>query len=336
MPNPVLVEVTRGPLVESRHRGAVAVSDADGHLVLALGDVGQPVYPRSAIKALQALPLVESGAADAFAFGDEALALACASHNGEPRHVATAAAMLAAAGLSEDDLACGAQPPRREQDVAVLHRRALRPGPLHNNCSGKHAGMLALARHLGVPTDGYERPAHPVQRLVRRTIEEVCDAALSADACGIDGCSIPTWGLPLQALARGFARFAAGQGLPETRAAAAARLRRAVAVAPHMVAGEGRFCTELMTLLGSRAFVKTGAEGVFCAALPERGLGVALKCDDGAGRAAEIMIAHVIRGFCQLSSSEARGLQRFLRPVLRNWRGVAVGEVRAVEPLALL
>ena len=336
MVNPVLAEVTRGPLVESRHRGAVAVSDAHGHLLLALGDVGHPIYPRSAVKALQALPLVETGAADAFGFGHDALALACASHNGEPRHVQTAAAMLEAAGLSEADLACGPQPPRREEDVAALQRRGVRPGPLHNNCSGKHAGMLAVARHLGFPAAGYERPAHPVQRLVRATIEEVCGTALRGDACGIDGCSIPTWALPIQALARGFARFATGEGFGEARAAAAARLRRAAASAPHMVAGQGRFCTELMSLLGARVYAKTGAEGVFCAAIPERGLGVALKVDDGAGRAAEVMMAHVVHGFCRMSAAEARSFQRFLRPTVRNWRGVAVGEVRAVEPLSLL
>ena len=336
MVNPVLAEVTRGPLVESRHRGAIAVSDARGHLLLALGDVGQIIYPRSAVKALQALPLVESGAAGAFGFGHEALALACASHNGEARHVATAAAMLDAAGLSESDLACGPQPPRREEDMAALQRRGVRPGPLHNNCSGKHAGMLAVARHLGFPTAGYERPVHPVQRLVRAAIEEVCNTALRGDACGIDGCSIPTWGLPIQALARGFARFAAGEELDEARAVAAARLRQAVAAAPHMVAGLGRYCTDLMALLGGRVFVKTGAEGVFCAAIPERGLGAALKVDDGAGRAAEVMMAHVVHGFCRMSAAEARSFQRFLRPTLRNWRGTAVGEIRAVEPLLLL
>lgn len=326
--NPCVVEVVRGPRVESWHRGALAVSDGGGVLHLALGDVERAVYPRSAVKALQALALVESGAADALALSDDEVALACASHNGEPRHVEAVRAMLAKPGLDESALECGPHPPRRAADLAELHLAGALPGSVHNNCSGKHAGMLATACHMGAPFAGYSRVGHPVQQAVRRAIAEICEAPLDQDACAIDGCSVPTWALALRALARGFARFASGEGLPPDRARACARIRRAVADHPFMVAGTGRFCTALMEAAGPAAFVKSGAEGVFCAAFPERGLGVALKIDDGAGRAAEVLIAELVLALCQLKGSARQTIQRLARPILTNWAGIEVGEVR--------
>jgi len=333
MDNPILVEVTRGDLVESFHRGAFAVVDAAGQAVQSAGDIDRPVFPRSAVKALQALPMVESGAADAFGYGAAELALACSSHNGEPRHVETALRMLVAAGLGEGDLECGAHAPRRSDDQAVLHRSGRRPGPATNNCSGKHSGMLALACRCGWETRGYVGRSHPVQREVRAAIEDVCGTAASEDACGTDGCSIPTWALPLRALARGFARFGSGEGLGPERAKAAARLRAAVAAEPFYVAGTGRFCTEIMGRLGERVFVKTGAEGVFCAAIPSRGLGVALKIDDGAGRAAEVAMAALIGRLAELSPGDEEALARWTAPRLSNWKGLPVGEIRPAGPL---
>ena len=329
MSNPILVEVLRGGLVESRHRGAVAVADAAGRLVLSIGDVERPVYPRSAIKALQALPLIESGAADRFGLGTEELALACASHGGEPGHVATAERMLARAGLDVSALECGAHWPIHQPSAQALARSGGQAGAVHNNCSGKHSGFLCTACAMGVATAGYVKPEHPVQREVRSVLENLTGAALTPDVCAIDGCSVPTWAMPLAALARGFARFVTGQGLAPERAKAAARLRAACAENPWHVAGTGRFCSEVMQALGARAFVKTGAEGVYCAALPEQGLGIAIKCDDGAGRAAEVATAAVLSRF--LTSGEDRAaLARFVRPRLRNWNGITVGELRPV------
>lgn len=327
--NSILVEITRGDLVESTHRGAFVVCDSSGRIVLADGEIDQHVFPRSAVKALQALPLIESGAADAYAFGAEELALACASHNGETRHVATARGMLEAAGLDETALECGPQPPRRPDDQVALHHDRLQPGAVHNNCSGKHAGMLALARHLGADCQGYVEREHPIQREVRAALECVCGATAGEHECGIDGCSIPTYALPLRSLAGGFARFGTGDGLGPERAKAAARLRDSVAAAPFMVAGTGRFCTQVMETLGTRAFVKTGAEGVFCAAFPEQGFGVAVKIDDGASRASEVIMAALIRRFVTLSADEERRLESWLYPTIRNWNGLAVGEIRA-------
>jgi L-asparaginase II len=292
------------------------------------------MFPRSAVKAFQALPLLESGAADALGLTDADVALACASHSGEPVHVEGAAAMLAKAGAMTSALACGAHWPLGDQAARALARSGARPTPLHNNCSGKHAGFLCLACASGWDAAGYETAGHPVQRAVKAAIEDMTGAAIGADACGTDGCSIPTYAVPLRALALGFARFATGRGLAPRRAAAAARIRTAVAAHPHLVAGEGRFDTDVMRLLGARAFTKTGAEGVFCAALPELGLGLAVKADDGATRAAQVMIAALIARFLALSDAERTRFEPFLSPTLRNWNGLEVGGLRPAGRLA--
>jgi len=327
MTNPVLVEVTRGERIESRHRGAVAVFDAAGQALLTLGDVEFPVYPRSAVKALQALPLVESGAADAFGFGARELALAQASHSGEPAHVAGVAAMLAAIGLDETALECGSHMPTHSASAAELIRAGTRPSQLHNNCSGKHANFLAVAQHLGVDHRGYVGPHHPVQELIRAALVDLTGAAHEADACGTDGCSIPTYAVPLAALARGFARFASGAGMSGGRAAAARRIFEAAVQEPYYVAGTGRFDTYAMTILEGAALVKGGAEGVHCAAIPGRGLGVALKCDDGAPRGSDAIMAAVL---ARLFPQHEGAMRRWTQAPVLTRRGAAAGEVRAV------
>jgi L-asparaginase II len=331
MNDPVLVEVLRGGTVESRHRGAVAVVDADGKAVFACGDIERPVYPRSAVKLLQALMLVESGAADRFGLRDQELALTCASHGGEAEHVATAQRLLARAGLDASALRCGAHWPMHQPSALALARAGQEPSPLHNNCSGKHGGFLCLACALGVDPHGYVEPDHPVQREVKAAIEGVSGATLGDPA--IDGCSVPTWALPLRSLARAFARLGTGQGLPPQRAKAAARLQTACAAHPWHVAGSGRFDTEIMQHFGARVFVKVGAEGIHCGALPEQGLGFAVKCDDGASRAAEVAAAALMSRF-EATDVERIWLEWFERPVLRNWNGIAVGALRPAEILA--
>lgn len=328
MSNPVLVEVLRGPLVESRHRGAIAVVDADGATLFALGDVARPIYPRSAVKPIQALPLIESGAAERYGFGDEEIALACASHGGEPAHVEVASRMLARAGLDVSALECGTHWPSHQPSGQALARAGGAPSALHNNCSGKHAGFLCVTCAAGLEHRGYVAPGHFVQREVRSALEGLTGVALSEDRCGTDGCAIPTWAMPLSALALAFARFGAGRGLGTPRAKAAARIRAACAAQPYYVAGTGRFCSEVMTRLGARVLVKTGAEGVFCGALPEQGLGIAVKCDDGGTRAAEVTMATIIAHFLPLSGEECAALERFVRPRLRNWNGTEVGGLR--------
>jgi L-asparaginase II len=333
MDNPVLVEVIRGRLVESRHRGAVAVVDAGGKAALTLGDGERPVYPRSAVKALQALPLIETGAADRFGLADQELALVCASHGGEPDHVAAAARMLARAGLDPSALACGTHWPVHQPSAQALARSGAVATPLHNNCSGKHAGFLCTACALGVNPHRYGDPSHAVQRQVKATLEGLSGMALTEACCAVDGCSVPTWAMPLDRLALAFARFGTGNGLPPERTKAAARLRAACARNPWYVAGTGRFCTEIMQLFGARVFVKTGAEGIFCGALPEQGLGIAVKCDDGATRAAEVVMAALIARLLPMGADEHAALARFVKPPLRNWNGREVGLSRPTDLL---
>ncbi|MEC9369012.1 MAG: asparaginase [Pseudomonadota bacterium] len=327
----VLVELTRGSLVESVHRGAIAILGADGSEVLSLGDIARPVYPRSAFKALQALPLVESGAAEAFSLSNAEIALACASHSGEAAHVATVRDLLMRLGLDERALACGAHAPSGEQAARDLLLSGARPSRLHNNCSGKHAGMLVLARHLGVPVEGYEHPDHPVQQRIRETISQMAGVALTPDGCGIDGCSAPNWAMPLRSLAHAFARFSVQAEMDDTRTAACCRILSACFEEPGMVAGTGRLCTSIMYRLKGRAFVKTGAEGVYAAMFPEHGLGVALKIDDGAKRAAEF----VIRDLCAaVLPDEADKLADLISRDIYNWRGEPVGRIRLSEDAA--
>ncbi len=341
--NPVLVEALRGHIVESAHRGALAVVDPDGTCVLALGDIDRPVFPRSAVKVLQALPLVASGAADALGLDDEALALACASHNGEPAHIATAARMLAAAGLDAGVLECGAHWPYREAFQREMAARGETPSALHNNCSGKHAGFVCLGCHMaglagGVDTrafvKGYVDAGHAVMREVTNALQSATGWDLSKTARGIDGCSIPTFAVPLRHLALAFARVATGQGLSSDRARAAQRLRRAVAHAPFMVGGTDRFDTRVMQRLGARVFCKVGAEGVYCAALPDRGLGVAIKIDDGNNaRAAEVVMAALIEAFVALDNAESVFMRALSELRLKNWNGIEVGALRASATL---
>jgi L-asparaginase II len=328
MENPFLVEVTRGNLVESRHRGSVSVVDADGSTVLSLGDVERRVFPRSAVKALQALPLVESGIADKYGLNDEEVALACSSHSGEPAHVAVATSILAKAGRDATCLECGVHWPMGEAATRALAAEGRQPTALHNNCSGKHAGFVCLACGMDEDPKGYVTAQHPVQQAVRAALEDVTGASHTEDERGIDGCSIPTYAIRLPALAFGFARFGTGTGLSSGCQSAAERIRRAVAQHPFMVAGTDRFDTNVMKVLGERAFVKSGAEGVYCAALPEIGYGIALKVDDGGPRAASSIMAALILRFLPLSDQERSAIEPLAQPVLRNWNGIEVGRFR--------
>lgn len=318
MSNPILVEVTRGALVESVHRGAVAIADASGAIRLSLGDIESPVYPRSSLKPIQALPLVESGAADALS--DEEVALACASHSGEPMHVDRVALWLERIGCSEPDLACGPQAPRYEPALEDMLRADEKPTRLHNNCSGKHTGFLTLAKHLKAPLEGYVDVMHPVQQAVLTSLKDLC--GVSDPPWGVDGCAAPNFAMPLSAFARALAHIAG------YRTPGASRILRAMAAHPELVAGTGRSCTTLMRASRGKAVVKIGAEGVYAAMVPESGLGIALKIDDGTGRAAETAVAALLE---KLGALEA-GFGLVRAPVL-NTRGSTVGERRPARAL---
>ena len=326
--NPVLVEATRGAFVERSHRGAVAVAHVSGGLVFAAGDVSRPLLPRSSVKLLQALPLVESGAADAFGLDPRRLALACASHQGSFAHAGAVADWLTALGLGERDLMCGPQTPPDRETREAMRVESAQPSQLNNNCSGKHAGFLTLARHLGAATDGYIAAEHPVQRAAAAAFAEATGVEPPLD-WAVDGCSAPNFAAPLAALAAAFARVARpAEGFSGARAAAAERLRDAMRAHPFEVAGAGRACTELMEAAQGRAVIKTGAEGCFTAALPEAGLGIALKIDDGDTQAAECAMAALLVRHGAVSPEDPRVARR-LAPALRNRRDLVTGARRA-------
>ena len=281
MTDPILIEVTRGPLVESWHRGAVAIAAPSGALALRLGDVDRLVYPRSAVKALQALPLIETGTADRFGFGPAEIALACGSHAGTERHTHLAAAMLDRAELNPDALGCGAHAPLGASAANALIVAGETPTQLHNNCSGKHAGMLATAVHLREPTRGYCDVGHPVQQRVHRALADISGLPLGAEVRGIDGCSVPNWAMPLSAMARMFAKLVTGDGMTADRRAAVARILNACWEYPDMVAGKSRADTVVMRCPAAAGVHEDRRRGRLLRRLPRAGAGL---CHQGAGR----------------------------------------------------
>ncbi len=334
MHNPVTIEVTRGNIVESRHRGMAVVVDGDGKIVFSAGEVERHVFPRSACKAMQALFMVESGAADAYGFGNRELALSCASHSGEEAHVDLATSMLTRAGKDVDDLECGAHWSLDQKALIAQARRMEKPTALHNNCSGKHSGFICACSHNLIETRGYVHGDHPLQREIRAAMESLTGTAIAEDSCGVDGCSIPAYAVPLKALAQGFAKMATGRGLEPIRAQASRRLIEACMAEPFYVAGTGRTCTKLMEISPGKIFAKTGAEGVFVGILPEKGLAIAVKCEDGTTRAAEAMIASLLARYFGSDSAERAALDAMANRSLKNWNGIHVGDIRVTSSLS--
>jgi len=331
--DPVLVEVTRGGRVESAHRGAAIVVDAKGGVLFEAGDVDLAIYSRSAVKALLALPMVETGAAARLGLTDAEIALACSSHTGEADHVAAASSMLAKAGRCVATLECGTHWPSYDAAARALAAAGQLPSALHNNCSGKHSGFICLACDRGDDPKGYVRPDHPTMKVITAALAEMTSTVLDEGNFAVDGCSIPTYAIPLRGLALAFARFGSGQGIGADRAAAARRIRAAVAAQPRMVAGTNRFDTQVIAALGERVFVKGGAEGVHCGTIPELGVGFAVKCDDGAGRAADVVTAALIAKFLPNNGRVDPVVAELASPVLTNWNGIEVGGMRAAGPL---
>lgn len=318
-----LAALWRADLLESRHRGHVAIVDASGALVAAWGNPDAVIYPRSSAKMLQALPLVESGVE----LPSERLALACASHEGAGIHVLGVERWLADLGLEEADLRCGPQTPEDKAERRRLRALDEAPCQLHNNCSGKHAGFLMLNQRLGGGSE-YVEIDHPVQKAVRAAFEEMTGA--DSPHWGIDGCSAPNFATTVSGLAHAMAKMASPASLGRARGDAAAALVAAMRAHPDLVAGEGRACTELMQAMGGRVAVKTGAEGVYVAILPERGLGIALKAEDGATRAAECAIATLLVRLGELDPADP-ACERRMAPVLPNRRGLPAARF-APEP----
>lgn len=319
-----MVELWRGGRLESWHSGHAVICGPDGQVVEAWGDPQAIVFPRSSCKMIQALPLIESGAAAAAGLTDAQLALACASHQGAELHTAAVDSWLKGLGLAEPDLRCGAHVPYDEAARDALYRHHAKPCQLHNNCSGKHAGFLTLNRHLGAGPE-YVEVDHPVQRAVLSATEEV--SGETSAGYGIDGCSAPNFAMSLAGLGRAMGFFAAARDQGGVRERAAHRLAKAMMTYPEMVAGEGRACTNLMRAMGGHVAVKTGAEAVFVAILPEKRLGIALKIVDGGTRASEAAITALLMR-CGVLDADHPVVGRYLTQSLKNWRGLTTGEMR--------
>ena len=336
----LLVEVTRGGWVESRHYGHAVVVDEQGRVVAAIGDPGHVTFLRSTLKPIQALAVVASGAADAFGFDDAEVALMCGSHAGEPHHVARAASMLAKLGLGPDQLACGPQPPASPAARAALVQAGAAPSRLHNNCSGKHAGMLALARHRGWPVEGYHRADHPVQQAVRQLVADLTGLRPGGPAWreAVDGCGVVTFALPLVEVARMFRFLGRPDRLPAAvahLAPAVQRIRRALVAHPTMIRGEGQFDTEVIRATGGAWIGKVGAEGFYAAAL-STGHALALKVADGQERARPVAVVALLERLGLLPPGAEAVRARWHRVPVTNTRGEVVGEIRPAGRLGVV
>ncbi len=321
-----MVELWRGGRLESLHRGHAVICDASGGIVEAWGDPGAIIFPRSSCKMIQALPLVETGAADAAGLSEAHLALSCASHSGAHIHTDRVTRWLADLGLGEADLRCGSHLPFDPEAAKELTCSDTAPCQIHNNCSGKHSGFLTVVKHLGLGPE-YVEPEHPLQQRIRAAFEEVTGEP--SPGYGIDGCSAPNFATSVAGFARALAGFAAaGEG--DVRGRAMRRLTRAMAACPELVAVEGRACTELMRAMGGKVSIKTGAEAVFAAILPEQGLGIALKIEDGTTRASEAAICALLVKLGVLEAEHPATRKR-LNAVQRNWRGIETGVIRTAE-----
>ena len=313
MNDPLVVEVTRGSAVESIHLVDVALVDSTGKLIDSWGESSRPTLPRSSLKPIQATPLITEGIADSAGLITEQLAVACSSHNGEPRHVQVVDRWLDMMGFSHAVLECGAHAPSNPQAARELALAGIEPDSRHNNCSGKHTGFVSLSKHFDLDVSGYISPEHPVmKRFITPAIEDFCRIDLNYQVPGVDGCGVPVWSVPLDHLAGGWSQLRArGSGR---------RLLQAMIEEPFLVAGTDRACTRLMEAAAGDAAVKTGAEGVFCGVDLREGFAFALKARDGQARAAEVAAEWVLDRLGCIDFNVPRPLQ--------NWAGTNIGEIR--------
>jgi L-asparaginase II len=325
----LLAEITRGDRVESVHHGSIAVVDGTGHVVAAVGDPEQFLFFRSSAKPFQAIPVVETGAADHFGFTAAELALCCASHNAEYRHQEQVRAMLAKLGLDEGALQCGIPLPSDKDEMGKVLAGQRAPSPLQCDCSGKHTGMLASCLMRGFPTDTYLDPKHPLQVEIRALVAEACGVAPDDLVLATDGCSLPTFGASLAAFARSYAVLAR----PSMHASALNRLREAMIAFPENVSGKGELVADLMQIGGGRIVAKSGAEGLICIGLPAQALGIAIRIADGSFRSHPVVVASVLRQLGVISETEADAIAGADDREVRNHNKRLVGERRAVFQL---
>lgn len=328
---PLVVEVLRGPVVESLHHVMAVIVNELGHVTQFWGNPQFLTMPRSAIKMLQALPLIESGAAEKFELDDKMLALACSSHRGEKEHLQVLQQWLEKIPLKESQFICGPHWPYDEASAHEMIRKGQKPTALCNNCAGKHAALITTCLHLGENPTGYEKYEHNAQKRLRKVLTETMKFDHSRTAYGIDGCGIPTYAVPLQSMAVGMSSLINPKENP-TRRAAAERLFRAMRAYPFFVSGSDSFATAVIEKSQGRALVKGGAEGVYCAVLPEKRMAFAIKASDGAGRAAQVAAASLLLQLGGLSEVEFKSLAKHTMPTITNWKGDVVGQMRIAKP----
>lgn len=344
----VVVELTRGPLVENLFRGDAAVVDSTGRLLFRVGDEKRVTFWRSAAKPVQALPVISTGAADRFGLTPENLAIFAGSHNAEPVHTAVVLDALQRAGLSPELLQCGPHAPFDRQTAAAMRAAGEEPGRIHSACSGKHAGMLILCAHLGFRMDDYMDPASDVQRLILANVAAACGLPAGQIAIGVDGCGVPVFGMPLANMSLAYARLADPERMPANLRAAARRMRDAMQAHPYLVGGRRRICTELLGLPGRRFVAKSGADGVYAVGiLPEAaaaspalwkagalgGVGITVKAEDGNERISQLMAVEILRQLGLLTEDDLQALGRYRPGPITNWAGRVVGERRTVFEL---
>lgn len=332
-PPPVLAEVWRGPAVESVHRGGVVAVDATGAIVASCGDSGLRSFARSSIKPIQALPLVAGGGLERFGFIASELAVICGSHSGEPFHIEAVLSILKKIDLPEAALQCGGHMPFHQPTADAMRLRGETPRPVHDNCSGKHAGMLALARFHGWDPQGYPDPGHPVQWRIAEALAAAAGSHAAVATSAVDGCGVPTYHISLLELATAFARLAAPAQMPEAWRAPAPVITGAMMSHPEMVAGTGRPDTVLMRAAPHRLFVKGGGEAIMAVGVPGRGLGLAVKIEDGGSRALAAVAIEALRQLEVLTEDDLAVLNAHHRPPIQNRRGLQVGEIRLVLTL---
>uniref|UniRef100_UPI00403E3EFB asparaginase n=1 Tax=Siminovitchia sp. FSL W7-1587 TaxID=2954699 RepID=UPI00403E3EFB len=322
-----LVDVYRSENLESSHFGHVAVVNSEGELLYSVGDPHRVTYARSSVKPLQAIPIVETGAADQYEMTDQELSLCCASHSGESQHTDRVLSMLKRVGVEVSSLQCGTHIPHAHDTYKNLISSGKDLTPLYNNCSGKHAGMLITAIHHHETLEDYYLPTHPVQQRIIQVISEVTDYPMEKIKTGVDGCGVPVHALPLERLAYGFARMAHPHSLGSKRAEAVKRITAAMIKHPEMVGGTGRFCTQLMRTAKGRLLGKAGAEAVYLIGDKETGMGIAIKIEDGNGRAVYPAVLETLRQLGMMSQDQLHHLQHHYRPALKNARNEHVGEL---------
>ncbi|MGZ3769497.1 MAG: asparaginase [Bdellovibrio sp.] len=328
---PLVVEVLRGSVVESVHQVMAVVVNEIGSVTNYWGNPQFLTIPRSGIKMLQALPLIESGAADKYGLEEKFIALACSSHRGEKEHIQALTQWCEKVGIKESDFACGPHMPTNEESFHELLCKNQKPSVLYNNCAGKHAAIITTCKHLGEDPAGYEKYEHNAQKRLRKVLSETMKIDYSKVAYGIDGCSIPTYAVPLQNLATGMATFInSKEALP--RKQAAERILKAVKAYPFYVSGSGSFNTDIIEKSHGRSIIKGGAEGVYCGFLPEKKVAFAVKAADGAARAAQFVTAALLRQLGGLTEAEFVALSKHTQPTITNWKGDAVGQFRIAKP----